>query len=63
MKGAMAELSVNIIRALRRSNMIMIGANQYFFRYFRKLQNSIKIDNLLIAPQITRIYNADYADL
>ncbi|MBW2075775.1 MAG: hypothetical protein JRI58_13710, partial [Deltaproteobacteria bacterium] len=48
-KGASAEPSLRIIRADKSTSMMMIGASQYFFLYFKNSQNSAKMPNLLIS--------------
>jgi len=54
-KGASAEPSLKIIRADRRSSIMMIGASQYFFLYRRNSQNSANILNLLITLAYTNL--------
>jgi hypothetical protein len=49
MNGAIAEPSVRMISAPSRIRKMMIGASHHFFRVFRKLQNSERIDIFDIA--------------
>jgi len=48
-KGARAEPSLRMIRADKRTSMMMIGASQYFFLYRKNSQNSTSIVNLLMS--------------
>jgi hypothetical protein len=47
-KGASAEPSLRIIRADKKSSIMMIGASQYFFLCRKNSQNSANIPSLLI---------------
>jgi len=48
MKGATAELSVNIINRPSNINTIIMGASHHFFLIFRKSHNSFNIASLPI---------------
>jgi len=48
MNGAKALPSVKTINNPKRTNIIIMGASQYFFLTLKNCQNSAKIESLLI---------------
>jgi hypothetical protein len=48
MKGATGELCVKTMRAPNKNSTRIIGVSHHFFLTFRKVQNSLMIEPLLI---------------
>jgi hypothetical protein len=60
MKGAIAELSVNIISSPNSSNTMIIGASHHFLLVFEKIHNSFKIVILPISAIVLLSFVVQY---